>query len=86
MEIVSVTESEIKVKFNFTNPLEVSPEDQVNIKLGFGAFDAGMAEDLNINIPATRQVLQNSATSTIVALSQASQAASTTAVVGSALL
>lgn len=74
------------MQFNFTRPLEVDPADQILINLNFGLFEVGMSQDREIQIPCSRQIVQGAAADTVAAISQASTAATTVAVVGSAIL
>ena len=47
-EIISFSGSEIKVGYNFTNPLDVSPNWSILIKLNFGVFDKGLQKNKEI--------------------------------------
>jgi hypothetical protein len=53
-KIVSVTDSSIQVQFNFTSPLEVTPQDSIVVSMKFGAFEKGLPEDQTITIPCSR--------------------------------
>ena len=47
-QILSFSGNEIKVGYNFTNPLDVSPDDSILIKLNFGVFDKGLQKNNEI--------------------------------------
>lgn len=47
-EIISFSGNEIKVGYNFTNPLDVSPNQSILIKLNFGVFDKGLQKNKEI--------------------------------------
>jgi len=44
-EIVSVSRSEIKLKFKFKNPLKISPQDKLLVDMDFSKFEEGVEED-----------------------------------------
>jgi len=45
---VSITPDEIKIQMEFTNPLDVSPFDQIQIEMNFTAFEKGFPADLQM--------------------------------------
>ena len=49
-----MTANEIEVQFNFSNPLQVKPEDQIEINMNFGVFEHGMDDDKELKIPCSR--------------------------------
>ena len=44
-QIVSVSATEIKVQFNFTDPLALSPSDTLEVRLDFGKFEKGLPKN-----------------------------------------
>ena len=55
--LTKMTKNEIKVQFNFTNPLAITTDDKVEIFVNFGLFDKGLPKDTKIKLPATRQLV-----------------------------
>jgi hypothetical protein len=66
--IKSVTNTEIKIYLEFTNPLEVSPNDSLLININFKDFNKGLENQGPIKKPCTRQVVQGAATKTVAAV------------------
>ena len=73
------------MQLEFTNPIEVNPNDYLRIRTNFGAFNPGITVDER-KIPCTRQAMNNTATQVVDSISTASKAAVLTASAGSALL
>ena len=56
-KLTKMTKNEIKVQFNFTDPLAITTDDKVEVFLNFGLFDKGLGKDTKIKVPAMRQLV-----------------------------
>lgn len=84
--MLSFTDKEIKIQMNFTNPLDVTPSDSIEIALNFSSFEKGMPPGLKTKRQCVRQVITGRAAQTVSAAGTAGQAATVVAVVGSAIM
>jgi len=85
-EVVSMSKTEIQLRFNFDKPLEVSPMDTLRIAMNFNAFEPGIDSSFVMEEPCSRQVPEGGATEAVQTLSNVSSAATAGAVIGSALM
>jgi len=78
LKTIGVTKDEIKVKVEFTSPLDVSPFDKIYIEMNFREFDEGFDPNYNITRQCVRQAIPGPAIESVQAVGSSATVATTT--------